>query len=269
MKRRQFVQWTAGVSTLTALGAAPTLSRAEIQDINEAINKAGRQRMLSQRMAKAWLALGQNVEVHKAARILEQSMNLFDKQLLELKSFAPSGVVASTYEQLGGIWNTYKAALVSGKPDQGHAGAVLAAEGKVLQLAQQGTAQLESASGKSLGKLVNLAGRQRMLSQRSAKYYLATMWGVDAATSQAELARARSEFNAALQVLMQAPETTAQIRAELSVVAQQWVFFESALEQRSLAAQNAQHASEVFMSSENILSQMDRITGLYARLHAA
>lgn len=263
------MQWTAAATTSTLFATAPTLGRAEIQDLNEAINKAGRQRMLSQRMAKAWLALGQSVEVTKAGRILEQSMALFDKQLAELKSFAPSSTVAGTYSQLDGVWSTYKTVLATGKPDQGRAGEVLAVEGKVLQLAQQGTAQLESASGKSLGKLVNMAGRQRMLSQRTAKYYLATTWGVDPATSNAELGKARAEFNAALQVLMQAPETTASIKSELTVVAQQWVFFESALEQRAQSAQLTQHASEVFLSSENILSQMDRITGMYTRLHAA
>ena len=36
---------------------------AQISDLNSAINKAGRQRMLSQRMAKAYFQLGQQVDV--------------------------------------------------------------------------------------------------------------------------------------------------------------------------------------------------------------
>ena len=36
---------------------------AQIADLNSAINKAGRQRMLSQRMAKAYFQIGQQVKV--------------------------------------------------------------------------------------------------------------------------------------------------------------------------------------------------------------
>jgi len=38
---------------------------AQISDINSAINKAGRQRMLSQRMAKAYFQIGLQIE-HRA-----------------------------------------------------------------------------------------------------------------------------------------------------------------------------------------------------------
>ena len=41
-------------------GHEPVLpAGSQVVGVNDAINKAGRQRMLSQRMAKAWLATGQ------------------------------------------------------------------------------------------------------------------------------------------------------------------------------------------------------------------
>ena len=42
----------------------------------------------------------------------------------------------------------------------------------------QGTVQLEKYSGTTAGRLVNVAGRQRMLSQRMAKFHQAINWGV-------------------------------------------------------------------------------------------
>ena len=58
MQRRTLLTaagYTTAWSTLgiMSLGTA----QAQVTDLNDAINKAGRQRMLSQRMGKAWLAL--------------------------------------------------------------------------------------------------------------------------------------------------------------------------------------------------------------------
>ena len=57
---------TALVMTPFVLGRS--LARAQVSGVNDAINKAGRQRMLSQRMAKAWLAIGMGIDVARAKR---------------------------------------------------------------------------------------------------------------------------------------------------------------------------------------------------------
>ena len=67
----------------------------------------------------------------------------------------------------------------------------------VLQLSHDGTLQLVSLSKSQSAPLVGVAGRQRMLSQRMAKFYQAIHWGVAPSNGVAELARARREFDAA------------------------------------------------------------------------
>ncbi len=257
----------------TALLSCPLLANAQVQSINDAINKAGRQRMLSQRMAKAWLAMGMGVLPSKAEKILADSMALFDRQLVELKAFAPSPDVLATYRELDSVWSDYKTALVGNAPRRDAATALLALDARVLKLAHQGTVQLEQASGKAVGKLVNMAGRQRMLSQRSAKFYLSLSWNAaeqnlakvrDAQTR--DLNTARNEFVQALDVLSKAPEVNVGIRDELTLARQQWVFFDNALSRLQQSPGNAQHASEVFTSSEHVLQIMDRVTGMVARL---
>ncbi len=263
MRRRQFLQ-----SSLVpaALALSPSWGRADTLDLAEAINKAGRQRMLSQRMAKAWLAVGQQVEPGKSGRILEGSMSQFEQQLRELKRFAPSPGISQTYVKLETEWQHYKGLLAKQSPDRAQAGALLATEGRVLQLAHQGTGELEAYFGKPLGRLVNLSGRQRMLSQRTAKYFLARRWNLEPSVAAVEMNRARGEFNGGLKVLQNAPQSNPRIKGELQLVAQQWVFFENALERRTQAMELPQHATDVLLSSEHILSQMDQITSMYARL---
>jgi len=254
---------------LIALSAAatglPIASQAQVIDLNDAINKAGRQRMLSQRMGKAWLALVLGVEPVAAQQALDKSMGLFDRQLVELKAFAPNPEIRDTYGKLEAAWSDYKAALVGTAPGRPGAPGMLQADARVLALAHQGTVQYEAASGKPVGKLVNVAGRQRMLSQRMAKFYLAAMLPVDATTASAEITRARTEFLSAMELLRNAPEATPRIKDELQLADGQWVFFDAALKKIQSGA-STKPLQDVFVSSENLLSVMDRVTGLYSAI---
>ena len=85
MQRRHIL-----IALSAAATALPFAAQAQVIDLNDAINKAGRQRMLSQRMGKAWLALVLGVEPAAAQLALDKSMSLFDRQLVELKAFAPT-----------------------------------------------------------------------------------------------------------------------------------------------------------------------------------
>ena len=236
---------------------------AQVVNIGDAINKAGRQRMLSQRMGKAWLALGQGIQPESARRILDQSLALFDRQLVELKTYAPAGETRNTYLQLESVWSDYKAMLVGAAPSQDKARAVLDPGEKVLALAHKGTSLYEQQAGTPGAKLVNLAGRQRMLSQRMAKFYLAGNWNVDSAASGREMTKTRDEFVPALELLRNAPEATPEIKQELMLADGQWLFFDTALKARVAGSKSA---SDVFITSENLLQVMDRVTGLYTRI---
>lgn len=253
--RRSF----CGATLALAAGA----SYAQVSNLGDAINKAGRQRMLSQRMGKAWMSLGQGIEAESARRVLDQSMALFDRQLTELKAFAPAGETRDTYVQLESAWSGYKALLVGTSPSKERGKPLLDQAGKVLALAHKGTGLYEQQSGKPGARLVNVAGRQRMLSQRMAQFYLANNWNVDSAVSQGEMAKAREEFIPALELLRNAPEASPEIRQTLVLADGQWLFFDNALKARITSPKAA---SDVFVTSENLLQVMDRVTSLYARI---
>lgn len=110
------------------------------------------------------------------------------------------------------------------------------------------------------------AGRQRMLSQRMAKFYFAAALPVDADKASAEIGKARTEFLAAMDVLRNAPEATPKIKDELQLADGQWFFFDAALQRLQAANRSAKAGSDVFVTSENLLGVMDKVTGLYAAI---
>ena len=108
---------------------------AQISDLNSAINKAGRQRMLSQRMAKAYFQIGQQIEVDRSKKVLDSSMAVFDRQLVELKNYAPTPEIKETYGKLEKSWLAYKDVLIGTAPSKENGGKVLAISEEVLALA--------------------------------------------------------------------------------------------------------------------------------------
>ena len=264
MKRRQFLG--GGLALAAGLGGIGTIGYAvaQVSNMNDAINKSGRQRMLSQRLAKGYLQVGQGIDADRSKRIVDLSLNLFEKQLTELKAFAPSQENRATLDEAGRIWTSYREALTARTPNAQDAKAVLTLNEEVLALAHAATVQLEKLSASGIGRLVNISGRQRMLSQRMAKFYQALNWGVASPDAAAKLAQARKEFVAALAELAAAPSNTPQINGEIALVQQQWVFFDNAL--NATNTDKAKLALNVATTSERILETMDGITGMYEKL---
>ncbi|OYU43563.1 MAG: hypothetical protein CFE44_17670, partial [Burkholderiales bacterium PBB4] len=94
--------------------------------------------------------------------------------------------------------------------------------------------------------------------------YLAATLPVEASVAIAEIGKARTEFTTAMGVLRNAPEASVRIRDELLLADAQWVFFDAALQQLQGGSHNTKPLANVFVASENLLTVMDRVTGLFA-----
>lgn len=226
------------------------------------INKAGRQRMLSQRIVKFYVQIGRGLVPADSRAGLADCIRLFDNQLSELKSNSKTPAVATSLSEMERAWGAArKLALLP--PSQANASQLNLLCDSVLAAAQQTTLDFQEALGLSQGKLVNLAGRQRMLSQRLAKLYLLKGWGLGGVDTDKVIASARNEFTAALATLEKAPENNRAIRQELELARQQWFFFDQALNQ---PATDVTASTNVATASDRILQSLDQVVTQYERL---
>lgn len=241
-------------------------AQAQIANINDAINKAGSLRYTANRLAKAYFQLGMGVDVDRSKRILDTAIPMYDRRLVELKNYSPTPEIRETYVALEKAWIGYKDLLVGTAPNQANGRKVLPLSEEIVAIANKATGQLAAFSNSNQGKLVNISGRQRMLSQRIAKYSQAIAWDVAPPGAQKEIDASRTEFVAMLKELMAAKENTAQIKEELELGNQQWVFFDAALAGRN--ADKKVNMTNVATTSERILEVMDGVVGMYERLSA-
>ena len=119
---------------------------------------------------------------------------------------------------------------------------------------------LEKLAGTPSSRLVNIAGRERMLSQRMSKLYQARAWNVAPEAGAADLEQLRREFLAGLAELEAASANNPAIREALTLGRQQWIFFDAAL--KSQGDDKRILGTNVATTSERILEVMDTVTGM-------
>ena len=261
-QRRVALQRVAAGVLLPTWATWATGAQAQM-GLSGAINYAGWFRALSQRMAKAYCQQYLQVLPAAAVDVMGQTRKMVQTGSGELARGMQSGQwPAEVGRQLAEVQKQFAllnqmtsapattTALVAAASEQAD---------RTLLIAQAVTEAIEKMAQAPSARLVNLAGRQRMLSQRLAKNYFLSAAKVDSKVVQAQLASDAADFRQALQTLKAAPVSTSSIRNELELADSQWLFFESALRRPADDA----GLNAVATTSERLLGVMDKLTGLY------
>lgn len=244
-----------------ALVLAPAALAAERIDFGVAIDQVGRLRMLSQRIVKAYCQIGLAIRTDEASRQLGEALEHFDSAVVQVQLLAAPAAADEAIGRLEEAWRPFRS-LAAGPVSPERAARLQSQSERVLEAADGIVLRLKERSRRAENRLVNLAGRQRMLTQRLAKLHLLRAYGLDSPDLRAQSLAARKEFYAALATLQGAPENTADIAHELQAVAIQWEWLRHALAVRGANA----YAHGVAEASERILERMERVTALYAAL---
>ncbi len=258
---------TASMHTNQRLGQ---VSEQIIQSAHfaEAVNRAGQLRMLSQRLVKLHLLRLADVQPRQQQALLDDSVQRVDANLAWLGKGLSQPGFGDLLALLGTTWQALKPAL-KGKPAAAQVPQVDELASRLLQDAERLTASLQSAGSVASLQVLNVAGRQRMLSQRFAQMAVMDLLGLDegSAGRSAAMTAVQHDFERALAYLNGLPLATPDIRAALDQAATGWQQMLAATPQgqRPAGRDRVARLETVANASESLLAQFESLSTHYER----
>jgi CRP-like cAMP-binding protein len=230
------------------------------------INACGRLRMLSQRMAIAWGLLASDIAPSQARVRLRQLEGEFERILARLSAADLPPALSGHLQGVADLWPAYRATVIEAVADPADAPQLLAMSEDILAATDRLTGQAEQAARTPAGRTVNIAGRNRMLSQRIGKFFLFAHWSGGDAAIRPHIEACAQEFEDNLEQLRQSGRKQPELAAQLQEVASQWQKFHHALAPNLSRPGRAAHVRTVMAEGDRLLRHVDTTVKLYERL---
>lgn len=226
----------------------------------EAINRAGRLRMMSQRVVKLYALAAMGVEVAGSRALLADSAAQIDQSLGLLGRTLSRPTFGDLIDAVQGCWLTLQAGL-NGTPAVAQVPGLDQEAERLLALADRLTQALETAGLAPTLHVINVSGRQRMLVQRLAKLALQQDGPALSARDPLppELAPTAEAFEQGLAYLKSIPLSTPLIREAMAAADLRWQDMLRAVRAGATPAARLTLAA----SSEALLELFDRLTREY------
>jgi len=236
-----------------------TIFASNITNIHQAVNESGLQRMLTQRMLKEYVMIAMNSTFDNPQEGLKRDIELFDKNLEELSKFAKNSKIKDSLAKEKSIWEEVKKLLLL-PSSKDRVEAIDEKLDELLKVADHTTKLFKKESGKKDDEIIDISGRQRMLSQRMAAHYMLKVLGVISKEDDKELQDAIKLFDDSLKVLTKSKLNTPEITEKLNSVQKDFTFF------KVMGKSNSNFIpSLIYRKSNSILKEMNNITELYVK----
>jgi hypothetical protein len=243
---------------LLFLSLSSFISNAQITSLGNAINKAGKQRMLSQRMAKNYLAIGAGVKVEDALKELDESATTFNENYNDLMIYVKDKNSKEALEKVRVLWTEYRSKILS-QPTIKNSALVVSEANNLTAACNNVVTEIVNNSNVKTAVLPNICGKQRMLSQKLAMLYMVNFLKLDYPNLEKEIAEARESFETNLEMLLRSDYNTDEIKSILRLQKDEWQFLKKAYDLKS----NNTVPSYVLSSANLMTKNFDRTTFLY------
>ncbi len=258
MQNRIVKKVTLGFISLLLLSSILFGKKNLMLDTSNLIDIAGKQRMLSQRIAKDYIYIGMKIATSKADKELKESLNEFLKIHKELTKLITDSEIKNLLDFVTLSSDELKEiANRDFTPDNAHL--ILDLTESMLEGNQYIVDSLKKSHNIKESNILEKAAKQRMLSQRIAKYYIAYQAGIKDENTVNSMKETVKQFSENLKVLLANRNNGAEIDNKLKEIDKLWKIvhkFYNNIEKGGLPL-------IVFNTTDNITKKMDEITKLY------
>jgi nitrate/nitrite-specific signal transduction histidine kinase len=230
----------------------------EIKNLSQAVDVAGKQRMYTQRMLKDYAMIGLQNNFGNPQEDLKKIMANFENHLDSLIEFNKEPKTEESLLKVKKMWGPIKEAL-NEPPSKDKAGKMQEDLEALLKQSNEAVGLFAKQTGKESGEIINISGRQRMLSQRMASLYMLKVWGVDDPQFKEKMTKSMKLFKDSLERLKKSNMNTPEITKLLNRAGKSFKFFEIMNKSSSKFI-----PALIYKKSNEILKDMNTVTGLYA-----
>jgi archaellum component FlaC len=234
-----------------------SLRAIKIENNHHAVDVAGKQRMYTQRMLKDYAMIGMNNSFGKPDEDLKTIMDKFENHLNALYDYTKSEEIKKSAKKVEELWFPIKEVL-NNNPKKDEASLLQESLDALLTATNETTILFAKETGKISGEIVNISGRQRMLSQRMAGLYMLKVWGIDDKKFKDKMESSMKLFKESLDELEKSELNTEEINSLLSEVKKSFMFFEVMNKSSSVFIPTL-----IYKKSNDILKNMNSVTHCY------